>query len=129
MTEMLLRSGLGIGALGPEIRDGSRLLQRQAGRHDLPHQAHTCIAGYRPLVAFSPTTQDFSVPVRAVKDAVVNVSFSDCDLLGTDCALVQQTLDFFVQLVYSISQLIQGDIRHQRLPVLQGPNRQNTLSR
>ena len=36
---MLARRRLGIGTGRPKIRDGQRLLERQAGRHDLTHDA------------------------------------------------------------------------------------------
>jgi hypothetical protein len=50
VAEVLQRRGLGEGALRPEVADLQRLLQRQAGGHDLAEQPRHLLAVERPRV-------------------------------------------------------------------------------
>ena len=111
-TEMLQRGLLGEGAFRPEISHLDRLLQRQAGRHDFAKQPRHFFGVQRPLVQRHDTAQHLGFALRTVEHRILVLSQLDVShLLGTVGPLTDQTQDIAIQLVDTLTQVVEIDRR------------------
>ena len=105
MPEMLERRLLGKGPLRAEISHLDRLLQRQAGRHDLAEQACHFLAVQWPGIAFHHPAQDLSLALRPIEHGVRIIRRLDVgDLLGAIGALADQPQQFAVDGIDTLPQ-------------------------
>ncbi len=100
MAEVTDGCFLGEGALGPQKGHPQGLLQRPAGRHDLPEQPGDVGIRQRAGVGGADAPQHFHLPDRAVEVAgVAGLALDARHFPGGRGALVDQPQDLVVQLV------------------------------
>ena len=93
---MLVDGGLRVGALGTEIGDGERRLQRQAGRHDLSPNGGDVLVFERTRVGLFDFFNHLGHPVGA-EEGRTFAAFDFAHLLGHTGALVDQAQQLLVE--------------------------------
>ncbi|MNT36614.1 hypothetical protein D3C72_1727110 [compost metagenome] len=121
VTEMLHRRGLTEGAFRAQVGDLQRVLQGQAGGHDLAEQPRHLLVAQRPLVAFHDALEHLGFTLGAVEHRLFalrqGLHLDPRHLFGAARTVADQLEDFFIQAVDAQAQGLQflfGDyIRHQ----------------
>ncbi len=108
MAELFQRGRLGEGAFRPQVGDGERFFQRQAGRHDFAEQAHHFRVRQGTGIAFPDPAQDDGLALGAVELRVLAGGKLDRrHFPGTACPLADQVLDLLIQAVDAPAQVVE----------------------
>ena len=106
MAEVLVDRGLGISALGPQIRHRHRLLQRQTGGHDLANDARHGLVRQRAGVALGHAGQNLGFALGPVEIGSTLALLDFGDLHSHTGPLVDQRLDLLVQGIDALGNVV-----------------------
>ncbi|MCY1432223.1 hypothetical protein D9M71_482140 [compost metagenome] len=117
MAEMLERRCLGEGALRAEVSDLERLLQGQAGRHDLAEQPRHFLVVQRALVAVHDVLEHPGLALGAVEDRRLafrqGLHLHPRHVGGAAGAFADQLEDLLVEVVDAYPQRLEFLLGHQ----------------
>ncbi|MNT29840.1 hypothetical protein D3C72_1656020 [compost metagenome] len=116
MAEMLEGGGLGEGALGAEVGDLERLLQGEAGGHDLAEQPRHLLVVQRALVAVHDVLEHPGLALGAVEDRLFafrqGLHLHPRHVLGAARAFADQFEDLLVEVVDAYPQRLEFLLGH-----------------